>query len=170
MGNYYSGTFRPKNIGKYDGDYRNIKYRSLWEKQAMKFLDENPGIISWSSEETIIPYFCTSDRKAHRYFIDLKIKVKSGQIYLVEIKPECQTIPPKKKRMSPRYLTEVMTWAKNESKWKAATQYCKDRSWIFEIWTEKTLTAMGIKILAKDVIKQKPKTVKKKATTNKKLI
>jgi hypothetical protein len=167
MAQYYSGKFIPKNISKYDGDWRNIRYRSLWERQALKWLDENPNVISYSSEETIIPYICATDGKVHRYFVDLKIKVKSGQVYLIEIKPESQTIQPKKKRMSPKYLTEVMTWAKNESKWKAATEYCKDRKWIFEIWTEKTLSAMGIKILIKDVVKSN--TIKKTRTVKNKI-
>jgi hypothetical protein len=30
------------------------------------------------------------------------------------------------------------------NKWKAASSYAKDRGWSFQIWTEKTLTEMGI--------------------------
>ena len=41
-----------------------------------------------------------------------------------------------------RYITEVKTWGVNEAKWKAATEYCKDRGWSFHIFTEKEL---GIK-------------------------
>jgi hypothetical protein len=160
MGNYYSGRFQPKNIAKYEGDYKKIAYRSLWERQAMKWIDENPGIVSWSSEETIIPYMCATDRRMHRYFIDLKIKTTAGRTYLIEIKPKGQTIQPKKKRMSKKYLTEVMTWAKNQSKWEAATAYCKQRGWIFEIWTEDHLKALGIKILINE-IRPRAKVAKK---------
>jgi len=154
MKQYYSGKFRPKNIAKYDGDYTSITYRSLWERQALKWLDENPNVVSYSSEETIIPYRCATDGKVHRYFVDLRVKLRSGQTYLIEIKPKSQTIQPKKKRMSKKYLTEVMTWAKNNSKWEAATKYCADRGWIFEIWHEDILRGMGIKILAKDMKKK----------------
>lgn len=151
MKQFYSGKFRPKNVSKYEGDYTNIKYRSLWERQTLKWLDENPAIVSYSSEETVIPYRCATDNKIHRYFVDLKIRLKSGQTYLIEIKPKSQTVQPKKKRMTKKYLTEVMTWAKNQSKWEAATKYCSDRGWIFEIWHEDTLKSMGIKILTKDI-------------------
>jgi hypothetical protein len=145
---YYSGTFRPKNIHKYEGDHRNIKYRSLWEYKTLKWCDENPDVVSYSSEEVIIPYRCATDNKYHRYFMDLKIKFKNGQTYLIEIKPKKQTQQPKRKsRITKAYVNEVMTYAKNQSKWKAADELCKDRGWIFEVWTEETLKNLGIKLL-----------------------
>jgi len=30
------------------------------------------------------------------------------------------------------------------NKWEAANEYCKDRSWEFQIWTEDTLIEMGL--------------------------
>lgn len=154
--NFYRGKFRPKFPGKYDGDYTGIVYRSLWERQVFRFLDENPGVISWSSEETVIPYRCATDGRVHRYFIDLKVKFKTGITYLIEIKPESQTIQPTKKRMSKKYLAEVMTWAKNDSKWKAAKRYADDRGYVFEIWTERFIQeSLGIKLLTSKKIKKK---------------
>jgi len=65
------------------------------------------------------------------------------QTYLIEIKPEAQTRPPVPgQRVTKKYLTEVMTWGKNEAKWKAAENYAKDRGWRFMVFTEKHL---GIK-------------------------
>ena len=52
----YSGTFRPKNPRKYAGDPNNIIYRSTWEARVMNWLDKNPNIITWASEEIAIPY------------------------------------------------------------------------------------------------------------------
>lgn len=148
MGKYYSGRFRPKNISKYEGDYTNITYRSLWERQVLRWLDENPKVISYSSEEVVIPYVCSTDNEIHRYFMDFKIKFKGGQVYLVEVKPKKQTLEPKKQsRTTRRYLTEVMTYAKNQSKWTQADKYCKDRGWIFEVWTEDTIRSLGIKLI-----------------------
>jgi len=145
---FYKGKFRPKNPGKYDGDYRNIVYRSLWERQVLKWVDENPDVVSYSSEEVIIPYRCATDNRYHRYFMDLKIKFKNGATYLIEIKPKKQTQQPKRRtRVTKGYINEVMTYAKNQSKWKAADEYCKDRGWLFEIWTEETIKKMGIKLL-----------------------
>lgn len=145
---YYSGKYRPINISKYDGDYRQISYRSLWERQVFKWCDQNPDIVSWSSEETIVPYRCKTDNKIHRYFVDLKIKFNNGETYLIEIKPKKQTVEPKiRTRKTKGYITEVLTYAKNISKWQAAQEYCADRGMIFEVWTEDTLKALGIKLL-----------------------
>jgi hypothetical protein len=111
-------------------------------------VDENPDVVSYSSEEVIIPYRCATDNRYHRYFMDLKIKFKNGATYLIEIKPKKQTQQPKRRtRVTKGYINEVMTYAKNQSKWKAADEYCKDRGWLFEIWTEETIKKMGIKLL-----------------------
>jgi hypothetical protein len=144
----YRGKFRPNNISKYRGDASSITYRSLWERQAFRWLDENPDVLEWNSEEIVIPYRCKTDGKRHRYFIDLYVKFKTGQVFLIEIKPEKQTREPKKpKRQSQKYLREVMTYAKNISKWETARKYCEERGWLFEIWTEKSLKKLGIKLL-----------------------
>ena len=144
----YRGKFRPKNISKYHGDASSITYRSLWERQAFRWMDDNPDVLEWNSEEVVIPYRCKTDGRMHRYFMDLYVKFKTGQVYLIEIKPEQQTQEPKKpKRKSKKYLREVMTYAKNISKWEAATSYCEERGWRFEIWTENSLKKLGIRLL-----------------------
>jgi hypothetical protein len=144
----YSGRYRPTNPGKYKGDPSKIIYRSLWERQVFKFLDENDDVVKWASEEVIIPYICKTDGKPHRYFVDLMIQLKAGDVYLVEIKPKNQTVPPKKSsRKTKRYVTEVLTYIKNESKWEAAKEYCKDRGYSFQVWTEDTIKGLGIKLL-----------------------
>ena len=122
----------------------NIVYRSSWELKFMNWCDMNPSILYWQSEETVVPYKCATDNKWHRYFLDFRIQVKTktGNIktYLVEIKPASQTIPPKfPGKQTKRYLTESMTFLKNQSKWQAATQYAKDRNWEFVILTENDL-------------------------------
>ncbi len=134
----YSGRYKPKNPKKYKGDYTNVIYRSLWEKHAFKWCDTNANVIEWSSEEVVIPYLYEVDHKYHRYFMDLKIKMKDGKVFLVEIKPDAQTRPPTGQRRTKRYITESLTYVKNMNKWKAASEYAKDRGWNFVIWTEKT--------------------------------
>lgn len=115
----------------------------------MKWADANPDVVSWSSEEVVIPYRSTVDRKIHRYFMDFKLTYADGRTVLVEVKPLKHTKMPKKpaKKRSRRYINEVRTFAVNSSKWVAAEAYALDRGWTFEIWTEKTLKTMGIKIL-----------------------
>lgn len=145
---FYKGKFRPTNPAKYEGDYTKIVYRSMWERQVFMFCDRNESIVSWSSEEVVIPYRCATDGRIHRYFVDLKIRFKNGKTYLIEIKPEKQTQEPKKRsRTTAKYIAEVMTYAKNQSKWQAADALCQSRGWTFEVWTEKTLKNLGIKLL-----------------------
>lgn len=110
----------------------------------MVYLDENSAILEWSNEEKIIPYFDVSSNRWRRYFPDfyVKFKNKQGQIkeQIWEVKPLNQTIEPKvQKRITEQYVNKVLTWGKNTSKWKAATEYCQDRGWEFVILTEKEL-------------------------------
>lgn len=140
----YSGKYKVKHRSKYKGDPDNVVYRSMWERHCFHWCDMNPQIKYWSSEEVVIPYLWEIDKKYHRYFMDLKITFKNGKTMLVEIKPEKETVPPKKPDRSKRYINEAMTYVKNQNKWQAAAEYAKDRGWGFEIWTEKTLTSMGI--------------------------
>lgn len=144
MYNTYKGKYIPKNPEKYVGDITNIVYRSSWERRLMKFLDENPNVLKWNSEEAVIPYYSPVDNKMHRYFVDAyaKIQTKSGvKTYLIEVKPKHQTVPPKKpKRMSKKYQDALKTYAVNEAKWNAAKRVCDERDWSFMILTEDHLT------------------------------
>ena len=137
------GRFKPKNPQKYKGDANNIIYRSTWEIKVMNYLDENPNVIWWGSEELPIPYYSPVDRKKHRYFPDFIAKMRKADgtvmTYVIEVKPEKQTQPPTQKRKTQRYLTEVATYAVNQAKWKAADLFCKVHGWQFQLITEKEL-------------------------------
>lgn len=140
----YKGWFRPKNPKKYNGDSKNIIYRSSWEFRVMKWLDENSSVIWWSSEELVIPYISPIDEKYHRYFPDFvaKIKKKDGsiKIYVIEVKPFAQTQKPvQKKRKTEKFLREAATYAVNQEKWRAADVFCQKQGWEFMILTEKQL-------------------------------
>jgi len=137
------GRFRPKNPQKYKGDAANIIYRSTWEIKVMRYLDENPNIIWWGSEELPIPYLSPIDKKKHRYFPDFiaKIRKNDGKVmtYIIEVKPEKQTKPPTQKRKTKTFLQESATYEINKAKWYAAEEFCKDHGWQFLILTEKHL-------------------------------
>lgn len=139
----YSGRYKVINVNKYHGDPTNVVYRSLWEKYCFIWCDTNPKVKSWSSEEIVIPYYYDADKKYHRYFPDLKI-VLEDKTLLVEIKPDKETKPPEGQRKTKRYITEGLTYIKNMNKWRAAEEFCKDRKWEFQIWTEDTLAEMGL--------------------------
>ena len=107
----------------------------------MTWLDKNPNIVSWASEEVAIPYLSPVDGRWHRYFPDFIVKVKNKdgktKTMMLEVKPKKQTIQPEpQRRVTKRYITEVTTWGVNQSKWKAATEYCLDRGWEFKLITE----------------------------------
>lgn len=143
----YKGKYRPSYPKKYKGDPTNIVYRSLWERKFMVYCDNNTNIIEWQSEEFCIPYRSPIDNRVHRYFPDFFIKYKdvNGKIRssLIEVKPlrQCSP-PPKSKRQTKKYLNEAFEYVKNQAKWEAAQEYCKDRMWDFKVMTEKEL---GIK-------------------------
>ena len=143
----YKGKFRPKITKKYKGDYTNIIYRSLWELKFMKYCDSNQNILEWGSEEIIIPYISPLDNRPHRYFPDFYIKVRenTGQIkkMIIEIKPKRQCIEPKVQKIKTKsYVREVCEYVKNQAKWEAATDFCKNRMMDFKVLTESEL---GIK-------------------------
>ena len=144
----YRGKYKVKKPEKYEGDFKNVIYRSLWERQFFRWCEDNNDVLKWSSESVVIPYRCKTDGKMHRYFMDVKVKFNSGKTYLIEIKPEIQTKPPKQQsRKTKKYIKEVMTYAKNISKWEQAEKYCQHRGWEFKIFTEKEFKSLGIRLL-----------------------
>jgi hypothetical protein len=146
----YKGKYTVKNKKKYAGDPTKVVFRSLWERNTFRWLEAQDNIVEWCSEEVAIPYVCETDRKVHRYFIDIYFKTKDGKKYLIEIKPAKDTRPPKKgKRQTKRYLSEALTYVKNQSKWKAAHKFAQENDATFQVWTEDTLKQLGIKTLAK---------------------
>lgn len=141
----YSGKFIPKNPSKYRGDITNITWRSTWELRMLKYLDENPNVLEYASEEIVIPYLSPLDNKVHRYFVDLYAKIKSpnGVIkkYLIEVKPHSQTIQPQMTNTKSKktYIRESLEWIKNNSKWAAAKEWCAKYGMEFIVLTEKEI-------------------------------
>jgi hypothetical protein len=144
----YKGKYKIKHPEKYAGNPNKVVYRSLWERQAFKWCENNPKVTAWNSEEVVVPYKCTVDKKLHRYFVDLLIQMDDKKTYLIEIKPKSQTQPPKaRSRKTKKYINEQLTYIKNNDKWEAATQFAEHKGWKFQVWTEETLKNLGIKIL-----------------------
>ena len=136
----YQGRYTIKRPEKYAGDAKKVVYRSLWERQAFKWCENNPNVKMWNSEEVVVPYKSTVDKKLHRYFVDLLIQMNDKSTYLVEIKPKKETKPPKKpKRQTKRYINEQLTFIKNQDKWEAAAEFAEHKGWKFQVWTEETL-------------------------------
>ena len=134
----YKGRFTPQNPKKYNGDPSNIIYRSSWELRVMKYLDENQAVEWWASEELPIRYRSPVDQRVHRYYPDFIVKTEK-QTFILEVKPDHQTKPPKQKRKTKKFLQEAATYAVNQEKWRAADIFCQERGWEFKLVTEKHL-------------------------------
>ena len=135
----YRGKYRVSNPRKYKGDPRNVVYRSSWEYKFMQWCESSASVEEWSSEEFIIPYISPVDGKRHKYYPDFYVKVNNKK-YMVEVKPAKQTKEPKiQRKVTKRYITEVVTYARNQAKWNAAKEFCKDYGWEFMLITEKEL-------------------------------
>ena len=152
-GNYKQGIYKPINPKKwvitesFDMKEPGIKYRSGWEKKFFSFMDMNDNIIKANSEGMIIPYINPITGKKSKYYMDCMMETSDGKIWLIEIKPYAQTIPPKHPRKNAKnpqkaqknYLKALETYLVNKAKWKATEILCKDKGWIFKIITEKEL-------------------------------
>ena len=137
---YKQGIYKPLPTGKYKGK-GNPRYLSSWELKFFRWCDNNPNIVEWTSESVIIPYVNPIDGRAHRYMVDNKVIIREGNTfvkYLIEIKPKKQTQKPKthgnKKKST--ILYENIEYIRNQSKWRAAEQWCKKHGYKFQVLTE----------------------------------
>jgi hypothetical protein len=109
---------------------------SSWELRAFQFLDVNPHVKKWASEEIVIPYFNPLKAKVCKYYPDLYMEYvdKDGnyQKYLVEIKPEKEKTLTKKSTLYDKAMI-----VQNQAKWEAAEQFCEQHGLEFMVLTEK---------------------------------
>lgn len=141
---YRQGIYQVVYKEKYKGNVHAVNFRSSYELKVMRFLDLNPNVLEWSSEETIIPYQNPLTGRVSRYFVDFyaKMKDKNGNVkkFLIEVKPHSQTLPPvQKNRKTKSLVYQQAEYIKNQAKWKSASEYCSKRDMNFVILTEKQL-------------------------------
>lgn len=134
--NYYQGHFEDKfEPKKYYGE-RPIIYRSGLELKYMINLEMNPNVEKWTSEKIVIPYYMKEKvngvvvNKKHHYYTDFTVHMKSGKIFVVEVKPMSQS--PKTKN---QIKTDPVLY-KNACKWKAAIEWCKKNGMEFKVITD----------------------------------
>jgi hypothetical protein len=143
---YKQNYYVVKNKDKYKGNSDPF-YRSAFEERVLSYFDLNENVVEWSSESFMIPYLFTVDNKIHRYYPDMKVKMKTNdgiKTFIIEVKPYKQTQPPEKpkkntaKRIS-RFNNELFMYKRNLDKWDAAKEYCKKHGYIFKVITEKSI-------------------------------
>ena len=159
----YKGKFTQfKNPEKYVGNIENVTYRSLWERNTMIWLDGNPNVKEWASEEIFFPYEHPIEGRRAKYFPDFYVKMIDNTIRIIEVKPKKETERPvEPKRKTKRYINEVAAWLVNSEKWKSARYHCGANDMKFEIWTEETLDEIGIQKTLKPLNETKSTKFKK---------
>lgn len=148
--NYY----RPLRPQKYVGDPTKIIYRSSWEYMFLRWCDESDKVIAYSSEPLGIPYYNSITKRKQRYFIDFSIVLenKKGQRerWLIEVKPEKFTKPPKEiqgrltEKKHKQFVYHAKRFMTNQDKFKAARAYCKEKNFKFGIITENFFRRRGL--------------------------
>lgn len=133
----FMGSFKIYNNELY------VNYKSNLERKTIIALDSSDFIEEWSLEPFFIEYIKPTDNKPHRYFIDMFAKI-DGQGYLIEVKPESQTQPPKipkkpTRKSAYKYNSDLVTFAVNDAKWYATLKFCEDNNFKFSIMTEKRI-------------------------------
>jgi hypothetical protein len=123
-----------------DGNFDSIKmgkqihYRSSWERDVMICLEKCVDVTEYYGDNHIcIPYMIHGVKR--KYWPDFTIKMKNGDIFILEIKPEDQT-----------------EWTINQMKWKYAIEYCEKRQWNFQVWTQKYIRKIKARAVRSDVL------------------
>ena len=153
---YNQGKYTPRHPEKYNGNVDKITFRSSWELEYNRFLDNNKNILEWSSEEIAIPYIQPTTKRVHRYFPDywIKYRNKAGQIVqeIIEVKPakeannaifliehDFKVMPPCRAKNPKTRTYEQLTTLINAAKWRAAMNFCHKYGMKFRIVTEHQL-------------------------------
>lgn len=133
--------WKPKNPAKYVGKTDNIISRSSWETRLFSYLDSNPAVLFWNSEDVVIKYVSPVDGRIHNYHVDVVAKIRNRhgeeKVYAIEVKPEYQMIPPKMSSTNKKRLTEdIETYSINQAKWAAAKAFFEKQNIIFLVLNE----------------------------------
>ena len=141
---FAKGKFNFKNPDKYIGTKIPF-YRSSWEWNFMNMCDTNDAIQKWASEAVTIPYRDPLTNRNTIYLPDFFIQyVDNNNIIhheIVEIKPASQTIL---ERVGKNKYNQAQ-YIKNQAKWAAAKEYCRQNGLKFRVVNENDLFHNGSK-------------------------
>lgn len=98
---------------------KHVYYRSMFELNAVLFMEADDSISSYTMEPLTIEY--NFDGKIRHYVVDCLIEYSDGRKILIEFKPNCHLLDPK-----------------NVAKFEAASTFAFNKGMSFEVWTEKT--------------------------------
>lgn len=104
-----------------------IHYRSGYELDVYKLLDQDRDVATYQGEPFKVPY--NFKGKWHDYVPDIKVNYVDGAIEIWEIKPASQKNLPR-----------------NVAKWKAMQLHCEAMGWNFTVILEDGITKLKKKI------------------------
>jgi len=124
-----------------------IKYRSGLELQFCIQLDRDPEVESYEYESIIIPYKRRpTNSKISKYTPDFIVKMTSGLIRVIEIKPQS--------KIKNKVVQTKAEWAK---------EWCERKGFVYEFVTEKSITiSRSQAILLLEENKKWPKQIQQK--------
>ena len=94
----------------------------------MQYLDNNPDVVSWSYEKTVIEYISNiRTKKTRKYYPDFFVKYKNEKVEIIEVKPK-------------RKLQQAII----KKKTSAAEQWCMTNGATYRILTEIELKELGL--------------------------
>ena len=142
MSKFARGKFSMKRPEKYVGN-KMPTYRSSWEWSFMNFCDNNDSVVKWASEAIQIPYVDPLTERHTVYVPDFFIQYvdKHGrmQLELIEIKPASQTVLERVGKSAHNQSQFI----KNQAKWAAAGNWCKQQGLKFRILNENDIFIHG---------------------------
>lgn len=103
---------------------KQLFYRSSYELQAFKMLEQMSEVLSYEYESIHIPYYY--DGRWFNYFPDILIKYISGRKEIVEVKPKFR-----------------LNDAQCQIKLAELRKYCQENDIVCSIWTEEELFSDG---------------------------
>jgi hypothetical protein len=121
-GNYYPHKRRWVALTEPPG---KVFCRSSWEEKVLVFLDSDKSVLAFKYEPFAIVYHYEGIKK--HYIPDILIVMRDGLKRLVEIKP-----------------SRFVEYPVNQAKFAAARQYCQERGYLFEIWTEREIKGLNL--------------------------
>jgi hypothetical protein len=109
----------------------------------MNFCDNNDSVVKWASEAIQIPYVDPLTERHTVYVPDFFIQYvdKHGrmQLELIEIKPASQTVLERVGKSAHNQSQFI----KNQAKWAAAGNWCKQQGLKFRILNENDIFSHG---------------------------
>jgi hypothetical protein len=136
------GYFSIKESKKYVGKVKTVIYRSSWEQRFCTWCERSPQVSQWASESIAIKYHCPIENKLKNYYPDFVVKLSTGKVWLVEVKPSKEYIAPppkpnrKTKKAMKNYEYLLKNYIVNTSKFKSARAFCESKNWTFFVADE----------------------------------